>query len=229
MSEVSIPHDNQRPASRNTAGEPPARAPIGRGESARERVLRAALAVLADEGLPGFTIEAVAARAGASKATVYRRWASRAALLVDAMEIAFEPIQAPTTGELRGDLIALLAGLESLLTGQPFPRLMAAAIDFAERDPTFARLHQQLTERRRELVRRVLARARERGEIPAGADLELAVDLLAGPAFYRRFIAHRPFPRGYAAAVVDHVLCAIGHHAASETVNQSGPPDGESA
>jgi hypothetical protein len=65
-------------------------------------------------------------------------------------------------------------------------------------------------------VRRLLAEARERGDIPSATDLELAVDLLAGPAFYRRFIAHRAFPHDYATAVVDHVLTAIGHATADK-------------
>ncbi len=93
---------------------------------------------------------------------------------------------------------------------------MATFIDAAERDPTLKSLHAQLTERRREPLRRVLAQARQRGDIPATTDIELAVDLLAGPAFYRRFIAHQAFPHHYATAVVDHVLTAIGHTPAEQ-------------
>ena len=169
--------------------------PIPRGERARERVLRAALEVLADRGMPGFTMEAVARRAGASKATVYRHWTSRATLLVDALELASEPFPRPSTGQLRTDLIELISRLEALVDVPPFARLMAAFIDAAERDPTLWALHAHITERR--------------GDIAAAADIELAIDLLAGPAFYRRFIAHRPFPEGHAAAVVDHVLTAL--------------------
>ena len=186
------------------------RGPIHRGERARARVLRAALEVLADRGMTGFTIEAVANRAGASKATVYRRWPSRGALLVDAMDWSFQPLPTPATGELRADLVELMAGMEALFGGQPFPRLMAAFIDAAERDPTLSSLHVELTARRREPVLHVLAEAVRRGDIPPTADLDLAVDMLAGPGFYRRFIAHRPIPEGYTTALVDCVLAAIG-------------------
>jgi len=172
-------------------------------------VLEAALDLLADRGLPGFTMEAVAQRAGASKATLYRHWRSPGALLVDAMDLSFRPFPPPATGQLRADLIELEASLEALLVGQPFPRLMAAFMDAAERDPVLRDMHVQLTERRRDLVRDVLVQARRRGEIPPSADVELAVDLLAGPAFYRRFVAHRTFPADYASAVVDHVLAAL--------------------
>lgn len=171
-------------------------------------MLQAALEVLAEQGLPGFSVEAVAARSGASKATVYRHWTSRGTLLVDAMDRSFQPFPAPSTGSVRSDLIELLRGAEALLTDSPFPRLMAAFIDAAERDPALARLHVELTERRRHPLRQVLSGAQERGEIPRDADLELAIDLLAGPAFYRRFIAHQPFRGDYAAAVVDAVLAA---------------------
>jgi AcrR family transcriptional regulator len=202
-------------ASDNTvAGQGPTRArverlPIGRGERARARVLRAAFEVLAEGGLPGFTMEAVALRAGASKTTVYRRWQSRSALLVDAMDQAFQPLEAPTTGDLRADLRALMVASEALLGSQPFPRLLAAVIDAAEHDASLAGLHFELTERRREPVRIVLAEAAARGIISPTVDLEIVIDLLVGPAFYRRFVAHRPFPPGYATDVVDFVLAAI--------------------
>jgi AcrR family transcriptional regulator len=189
----------------------PVRAPILRGLHARDRVLRAALDVLADDGMAGFSIEAVAHRAGASKATIYRRWASPGQLLVDAMDTTFTPLPLPATGHLRGDLIQLIETAEGLLDGKPFPRLLAAFIDAAERESSLQTLHAELTERRREPLRAVLLRASMRGEIPATADIELAIDLLASPLFYRRFVAHSGFPNDYAVAVVDHVLTAIGH------------------
>jgi AcrR family transcriptional regulator len=212
MSDLATPQNSAaQPVPPGQGGAPATSAPILRGHGARERVLRAALEVLADEGLPGFTMEAIAQRAGASKATLYRHWPSRATLLVDAMDKAFQPLPMPTTGELRADLIELVSELQVLLRSQKFPRLMAAFIDAAERDPTLSNLHAELTERRREPLRHVLDQARRRGELPASTDLELAVDLLVGHAFYRRFIAHRPIPDRDATAVVDHVLAAIAH------------------
>jgi AcrR family transcriptional regulator len=183
--------------------------PIRRGEHARERILRAALAVLAEHGLPGFTVEAVADRAGASKATLYRRWPSRQRLLLEAMDtLASRPFPAPDTGALRTDLVELVEKLEEVLTAPPFARLMAAFMDAAERDPSLQQLHHEITERRREPVRHVLVEARRRGELAATVDIDLTVDLLTSPAFYRRFIAHQPFPADYAAEVVDYVLRA---------------------
>lgn len=199
-------------AAAHQAASPTARVehlPIGRGERARARVLRGALEVLAERGLPGFTMEAVALRAGASKTTLYRRWPSRMAMLVDAMDHAFPPLEILTTGDLRGDLLELMSAFEALLESQPFPRLLAAVMDAAERDPNLASLHFELTERRRQPIRAVLAEAAARGDIAATVDLELVIDLLAGPAFYRRFVAHRPFPEGYATDVVHLVLASL--------------------
>ena len=172
-------------------------------------MLQAALEVLAERGMSGFTMEAVAEQAQASKATVYRHWKSRVSLLVDAMDLAFPPFPPPAGADLRSDLTELLARQEALLQRGPFARLLAVVIDAAEREPALAALHFDLTERRRQPALQALRLAQGRGEISPGADLELAVDLLAGPAFYRRLIAHRDFPAGYTAAVIDHVLRAL--------------------
>jgi AcrR family transcriptional regulator len=158
--------------------------------------------------MAGFSIEAVARQAGASKATIYRHWSSPPALLVDAMEVATQPFPVPNTGSLRSDLIDLGSKLEGLLRDQDSSRLIAAFIDAAERDSQLKDLLVRLGERRREVLRKVLVAARERGEVPRSRDLELLVDLLAAPVFYRRFIAHTSVPRGYTAAVVDLVLAA---------------------
>ena len=186
-----------------------ARAPLGRGEHARRRVLRAALGVLADDGMPGFTVESVARRAGASKATVYRHWPTASALLVDAMDAEFRPVPEVDTGDLRADLVALLAAFASSFTDSPFPRLMAAFTDAAERDPALGEMHAELTRRRREPLVRVLDAARARGELVDDLDVELVVDLLAAPFFYRRLIAHRPMAPDLPGAVVDHVLAGV--------------------
>jgi AcrR family transcriptional regulator len=182
------------------------RQPISRGAGARQRVLQAALEVLADDGLAGFTMEAVARRAGASKATLYRHWPTPGALMIDAMDATFRPFPTPDTGRVDTDVAQLLNAFVALLEHTPFPRLLAAFIDAAERDPALAALHADLTRRRREPLLVVLARARDRGELPADIDPELVTDLLTSPFFYRRFIAHRPIPAGLVGDVIARVL-----------------------
>ena len=184
--------------------------PRRRGEHARRRVLTAALEVLAESGMPGFTIESVARRAGASKATLYRHWPSASALLVDAMDAQFRPIPDVDSGDVRADLISVLTAAAALFDRSPFPELMAAFIDAAERDPALAGLQATLTGRRRQPLLNVVVKAARQGVVPADVDPELVVDLLAAPFFYRRFVAHRPIPADMPAAVVDHVLGSLG-------------------
>ncbi|WIN00643.1 TetR/AcrR family transcriptional regulator [Actinoplanes oblitus] len=180
--------------------------PISRGIGARRRVLRAALDVLDERGLAGFTMEAVARRAGASKATLYRHWSSSGALLVDAMDATFQPLPIPDTGRVEADVAQVLTAFVALLGHPRFPRLLAAFIDAAERDPALGSLHAELTRRRREPLLVVLTRARDRGQLPAGLDPDLTVDLLAAPFFYRRFVAHRPIPPTLVTEVIARVL-----------------------
>jgi AcrR family transcriptional regulator len=175
-------------------------------------MLQAALEVLDEDGLSGFTMEAVARRAGASKATLYRRWPSVGALLIDAMDATFQPLPVPDTGHVATDVKQLIAAFVGLLEHTPFPRLLAAFIDAAERDPALAGLHADLTRRRREPLLVVLARGRERGQLPADLDLEIVTDLLAGPFFYRRFIAHQQITTELADQVVAHVLSTRPPH-----------------
>ena len=186
------------------------REPISRGAGARQRVLQAALEVLDDDGLPGFTMEAVARRAGASKATLYRHWPSPGALMIDAMDATFQPFPTPDTGRVDTDVAQVLTAFVTLLEHTPFPRLLAAFIDAAERDAALAALHADLTRRRREPLLVVLARARERGELSGDLDPEVIVDLLTGPFFYRRFIAHRPIPPDLVDDVIAGVLGTTG-------------------
>ncbi|MFD3401071.1 TetR/AcrR family transcriptional regulator [Kribbella sp. NPDC058693] len=179
---------------------------VSRGDGARQRMLTAALGVLDESGLVGFTMEAVARRAGASKATLYRRWPTTGALLVDAMDATFRPLPTPDTGSVVSDATEILTAFVTLLERTPFPRLLAAFIDAAERDPALSKLHTDLTNRRREPMLVVLARGRERGELGPDTDPELTTDLLTSPFFYRHFVAHRPIPRGMVAEVVERVL-----------------------
>jgi AcrR family transcriptional regulator len=156
--------------------------------------------------MSGFTMEAVAEQAQASKATIYRHWKSRVSVLVDAMDLAFPAIPRPASGDLRTDLVAVLAGQAERLRSGPYPRLLAAVVDAAEREPALAALHQDFTSRRRESVLVALRAAQSRGEIRAGADLELTVDLLVGPIFYRRLMTGEPFDPARSGELVALVL-----------------------
>lgn len=168
--------------------------------------MAAALEQLALEGSAGFTMEAIARRAGASKATLYRRWPSASALLVDAMASTFQPLPARSGADVRDDLVTLLTLAARMLTSDRFPRLMAAIVDLAERDPALAALHADITARQRRPVLELVRRAQAEGRIDPDADPEVVVDLLTAPFFYRRLVAHRPIPTSLARQIVDQVV-----------------------
>jgi hypothetical protein len=121
------------------------------------------------------------------------------------MDATFQPLPVPDTGRVETDVAALFTGFLAVLEHTPFPRLLAAFIDAAERDPTLAALHADLTRRRREPLLIVLARARDRGQLSTVADLEILVDLLSAPLFYRRFVAHQPIP----ASLIDDIIALV--------------------
>jgi AcrR family transcriptional regulator len=176
----------------------------------RAAVLHATLELLGERGIGGTTIESVAERSGVAKTTIYRQWDSQAALVLDAFSSIQRPPCDPATGALRGDLVDLLTGFAEALATGPATGLMFALIDAAERDTAFAALHRREAESRHAVIRRVITRGIERGELPAGTDPAEVLDLIAGPVFHRRAVSGAPLDRTFAERVVDRVLAAYG-------------------
>lgn len=176
----------------------------------RQRVLTATLELLAERGVAGATIEAIATRSGVAKTTIYRQWTHQGPLVLDAFRSAAPDPPATDTGAVRSDLILLLSGLSAGLTSGIVGMLLPSLIDAAGRDAEFATLHADEALRRHQPVLAVLQRAVERGEVPAGSDLDELVDRLAGPVFHRRFVSGLPLDRAFIEHVVDGVLRAPG-------------------
>ena len=171
-------------------GESPPRRP-GRPRSAESHaaILRAALQLAIEDGLAGMTIEAVAARAGVGKTTIYRRWSNKRELMAAAVRFIARDLQTPDTGSLRGDYLALAAAaFASLAPGALtlMPRLMLEAADDPE---LFAVCREVLIDPRRAALRTIVERAVARGEVSADVDPEVAVDVLIGPMIYRVLIS----------------------------------------
>ncbi|MDP9071944.1 MAG: TetR/AcrR family transcriptional regulator, partial [Actinomycetota bacterium] len=191
---------------------PPAEAvPAAGGTRRRSRrseaaILQATLELLAERGFAGLSIDATAARAGVGKATIYRHWRSKAQLVIEAVGTLAPAQPEPDTGNLRDDLLVVLTGLVKGLTRSPMAHILPSLVDAAERDAELAELHRAFTAQRRQTLERVLRRAAQRGELAGDADLEVAVDLLAGPVFYRRLVSRAPLTPRFAERVVDAVL-----------------------
>jgi AcrR family transcriptional regulator len=145
-------------------------------------ILRAALEALAECGYDRLTMDDVAARAHAGKGALYRRWPSKAALVVDAVVAwrqEFAPLSIPDTGSLRGDVEAVIANVPTTDVGQV--ALIVGLATAASRDPELrAALSEHVLERPRRAVREMLDRAVERGEIPRDRVLDLVPDVIIG-------------------------------------------------
>jgi AcrR family transcriptional regulator len=149
-----------------------------------EAILAATLEILDEAGFKDLTVEAVAARAGAAKTAVYRRWPSKVPLVVDALARSQPALVAPDTGDLRTDMIALWKDLA--IGGQrSIERLLPVVTSYLGTDDLMALVRERFFEPRLQAVRTVVARAAARGEIRADADTGLAFDLLFGPLAYR--------------------------------------------
>lgn len=175
----------------------------------RAAALAAATELLAERGVAGTTVEAVAARSGVAKTTVYRQWADQHALVLDAVDAMLPTPAPPDTGTLRDDLLAVVEGLRRGLCEGPAAAVMAALIDAAERDPAFAALHHREADRRHQVVHDVLRRANERGEIGADVDADELLDTLAGPLVHRRYVTGRPLDERVAAHAVDLAIAGL--------------------
>ncbi|MBW4475271.1 MAG: TetR/AcrR family transcriptional regulator [Stenomitos rutilans HA7619-LM2] len=180
-------------------------------------ILDATLDVLAEVGYGGITMDMVAARAVAGKATIYRRWSSKEELILDAIgrmkskQVDLEHL--PDTGTLRSDLLALfkpqsieeserklnvMTGLASMLSANPG---LAEAVNTAIVEP-WATAHRIL-----------MQRAVDRGEISALADIETASQIIPSMAAYRALIQRRPFEKAFLIALIDGVLLPALHKA----------------
>ena len=188
-----------------------------RSEKARKAILEAAAELLLARGLGAVSMDAVAERAGVSKATIYRWWPSKEMLALDAL-LDWAAASAPTrdTGSLRGDLLALVRPFVREIRRRPFGRVIAALVTEAQSDPQFAEAYRtHFVEPRREAMRAAFARAAQRGEVPADLDVEVAVDLIYGPLYHRLLHGHAPLTARFADQVVDLALAGIANPAST--------------
>lgn len=195
-----------------TAVDAGARSP-GRPRSARvdESILQAVLDLLVEgHTVEALTIEAVAAKAGVGKATIYRRWPGKDALLVDAVRSLKGPPPAPVGDSVRSDLIRLL-GTAGRKPDQRFVRIMSCLVPDVHRSPERYRLYQGMVEPRREVMREVLRRGMRTGELRGDIDIEVAVAVLTAPVLIQRMLRWHPGLDGATLPerVVDTVLAGL--------------------
>jgi AcrR family transcriptional regulator len=186
------------------------RRPPGRPRSARshQAIVRATLELLVEVGFERLTMEQVQRRAGVGKATIYRRWPSKQELVKDAIQYFSAELPVPDTGSLAEDYARIAQAVVAIAKDRNAAMLMPRLLLEASGDPELhAIFSAQLVEPRRRVLRIALERARERGELRADADLELAIDMLVGPVIYRFIITGGDLTP--AAARAPQVLAAL--------------------
>jgi AcrR family transcriptional regulator len=181
-----------------------------RSRQTNKAILKAAAEIVIASGLAELTIEGVAERAGVGKASIYRRWPSKGALAFDAVVdtiVTAEPT--PDTGSLEGDLAGVAESWVRLANLRRVGRTLAHFIAEVQSDPDLGvawreRFVNPIRNARRPIVERAIAR----GEIPAGSDPELIMDLLYGPLYHRYLNGHLPLDAAFARDVARMVAAA---------------------
>ncbi|AMM20486.1 AcrR family transcriptional regulator [Frondihabitans sp. PAMC 28766] len=178
-------------------------------------ILQCAVDVLAEVGYEGMTIEMVATRAKAGKATLYRRWASKEELVIDAVACMkrndLEGMTIPDTGTLRGDLVALIRP-HSIEDNDKKVRVMGGLLSLISRNPELAdAVNATVIEPRAALNRKFLQRAIERGEISRDCDVDTLSMISPSMVAYRTLVQKRPVDREFLISIIDGVvLPAVG-------------------
>lgn len=195
-----------------------------RDPSRDEKILEAAIDILAESSFDGMTMDSVASRAKAGKATMYRRWSSKSELVRDALawmnrsHLNLEHL--PDSGSLREDLLQLVKP-QSIAEEEKKFRVLAGLGSFLQQ-PEFAGVGMaRIFDTWADANRRLMQRAAERGEIAAGADIEMACQVITSTAAFRGLIQRQAFDKSFFAALIDGILLPALRNASAESAPHS--------
>ena len=178
-----------------------------RDEAARRRILKAALDLMDETAFAQVTAEAIAGRAGASKATVYRWWPNKAAVVIEAFRESVAPeLPLRDTGTLREDLTTQVRNFARVLSGR-FGRMLRSFVVAARSDPDVAAAFRSIwSDPRRTEAKAMLRQKQASGQLRKDADLDLVLDSLYGPLYYRFLVKNEPPSQKYAEALAELVI-----------------------
>jgi len=173
-------------------------------------VLDAAVAEITEKGLDATTMEAIAVRAGIGKATLYRRWPNKTALLHFLADQLAEVHEASDTGDVRKDLLAVFEPLAAQGYGSgPVARLAPTFIAAAAHDEQMrAFVAEHVTAGRAGAIR-ALRRAQQRGELRDDVNIKLTVDMIAGALSERGYLLGKPVSSAYVRSILDQAIAGI--------------------
>jgi AcrR family transcriptional regulator len=174
-------------------------------KEAHEKVLNAALRLISERGVERTSMDAIASEAGVSKATVYKHWQNKDALLIEVIGNLSEKFPDFDSGDVKADLRSLLRHLAKARKREELGRIWPRVIGYAVANPEFAKALQEFSfEPRRKQISRLLKRGAKSGELRSGIDSDEAMDLLIGPIMHRRFVDMDAVPLELADRVVDY-------------------------
>ena len=209
-----------------TAPAEPVRMGRKRDHSRDADILAAALEVLSEVGYERMTMDMVAARAKAGKATVYRRWPSKSELVLDAVtrmkrdQVDLDRL--PDTGDLRGDLVALIKP-QSIEESERKLMVMAGLASMMSHDPRLAEAgNAAIVEPWADAHRALISRAIDRGELPA-VDVETLSRVVPSMAAYRTLIQRQPVDRAYLVSLIDGLLLPALRGSTPATGSRASP------
>ncbi|SDO25769.1 TetR/AcrR family transcriptional regulator [Actinacidiphila guanduensis] len=184
--------------------------PVTRSARVRAAVLDATAALLAEGGLPAATVDAINARSGVSKATIYKHWANRTAVAIDAFAAMMaETVPLPDTGSARGDLTEQARRVAAFYAS-PAGRIFAQLLAQTSSDPLAARLlRERFLNGRQEAVRVLWQRGLDRGQVRPDIDPQVAIDVLFGPIVFRMLTGHAPIDPPQAAQIAEAALTSL--------------------
>jgi AcrR family transcriptional regulator len=198
-------------AQRDGGGKRPPGRP--RSQQAHSAILRSALKLLGENGFPDLTIEAIAAHAGVGKATVYRWWPDKAALITDAFSNSATPkLRFPDTGSVRADMSQQMRQVIKIFSS-PRGRILSAILAAGQSDrKLIAAFRERFMKPRRQEAYATLRRGIRRGELRGDTDLDLLLDSLYGPIYMRFFIRHDRLTADFVDGLCDLVLGGARPH-----------------
>jgi len=183
-----------------------------RTDDRTETIMRATLDLAREVGYAKLSIEAVAARAGVGKHTVYRRWPSKGLLFLDSLLSLNAPVlDYPDTGDIEADLRRQIHAVVDLLGTSPWAALYQALVGEAQHDPAVsAGLNERFIRPQAEKTKARLETARDQGHISPDFDLDLAMAILSGPLYFRFMILQEPVTHDYVDRILQTLFAGIG-------------------
>jgi AcrR family transcriptional regulator len=172
-------------------------------------VVSAVLGALKRGGYRAVTIEGIARKVGRARSSLYRRWPSKRHLVAYAVVNEMGENPAADTGALRGDLEAAVGTLSRAFAGPLGHALPGLAADMAQDAALASIIQQAVLAPRRKSMREALDRAQLRGEMRSDCDVELVLDMLTGPFYFRKLFGHAPITRTMTQLVVEYVLRVV--------------------